>query len=189
MVDEPHAVKRCTEQHLGRGQPSSEWLPEELMAYVRAQQQSIEDDEHRVAVKYWRMGRALNLLRRTFNHGQWEQFLRDVNLDKSKASRSRAIARTFTDEHELAGLTVKEAYAKRSRRSPAPTASAPSPAQREQRRLAKFFQDVAREADSMLDEAGFIEHAVAGKLLSAAEAALGQMQKLYDLLRQQAGGD
>lgn len=180
--------KRCTEQHFLNGTPTPEWLPEQLIAYVNALRTAIDDDERGLAIKYWRMGIALNLLRRSFNHGQWERFLSGVKLDKTKVSRSRAIARTFEREADLAGLTVKDDYAKRSRK---PRAQAPAVATevgQRHPRLAKFFRAAARDADALADEAAFAEKAAAAELLNAAEAALSSVQRLCNLLNQQAAG-
>ena len=186
MDNDPPDDKRCTEQHFQYGGPTAEWLPEQLIAYVHALKAAIDDDERGLAIKYWRMGIALNLLRRSFNRGHWERFLIGAKLDKTKASRARAIARTFEKESDLAGLTVRDAYGKRARK---PHPQAPATATRsKQPRLARFFQTVAREADALADEAGFAEQAAAAELLSAAEAALVNVQRLRDLLLLQAGG-
>lgn len=187
MEDQAPDDKRCTEQHFIQIEPTAEWLPEQLIAYVHAVQAAIEDDERGLATKYWRLGIALNLLRRSFNRGQWERFLIAAKLDKTKASRSRAIARTFEKESELAGLTVREAYAKRARKPRSPARDTATSRDQKQPRLARFFQSVAREADALVDEAGFADKAAAAELLNAAETALINVQRLRDLLVEQVG--
>ncbi len=95
--------KCCTPQHFPTGYPTAEWLPEELGTYAQAEHHAILDDARKLAARYWRLGLALNLLRANFDHGHWERLLRDLNIEKSKASRARAIGRTFQREEDLEG--------------------------------------------------------------------------------------
>jgi hypothetical protein len=73
---EASADKRCTVQRFPVGPPSPEWSREQLLAYVEVQHQVILDNERLLALNYWRLGKALEVLRKTFGHGQWEQFLK-----------------------------------------------------------------------------------------------------------------
>jgi 3-methyladenine DNA glycosylase AlkC len=54
--------------------------------------------------------------------------LEHLGIDKTRASKARAIYRTFSKEEDVAGLTVEEAYAQRQRKRsatpPAPAAAA-----------------------------------------------------------------
>lgn len=173
--------KCCTPQHLPTGHPTAEWLPEELGAYAQAQHQAILDDERQLAVKYWRLGLALNLLRKNFDHGQWERLLHALNIEKSKASRARAIGRTFGKEEDLEGLTVTQAYDKRIRKQRESrsngiqhtVASAP---------LGRFLEHVAQTAERFIDDAGFAEKAEATVLLPSVNAAIGKLECIRDLL-------
>lgn len=94
----------------------------------------------------------------------------------------------FEKEADLAGLTVKEAYSKRARKPRAQTQAIASQCDRQHPRLVKFFRTASREADALVDEAAFADKTAAAELLSAAEAALLSVQRLRDLLNQQAGG-
>jgi hypothetical protein len=185
MDHESPPDESCTPQHFTTRCPTNEWLPEQLCTYAQAQHQAILDDERHLAVKYWRLGRALDLLRRSFNHGQWAQLLTQLDIEKTKASRARAIARTFEKEDELAGLTVKQAYDKRPRklRKPAPEQSKPK---QETGKLGRFLDHVTKTADLFVDEAGFAEEAEAMALLPAIEAAMQKLEQIRVLLRQQA---
>jgi len=185
MDHESSPDESCTPQHFTAGCPTHEGLPGQPCTYAQAQHQAILDEERELAVKCWRLGRALQLLRRSFNHGQWEQLLTQLDIEKTKASRARAIARTFEKEDALAGLTVKQAYDKRPRklRKPAPEPSEPK---QETGRLGQFLDHVTRTADLFVDEAGFAEEAEAMSLLPAIEAAMQKLEQIRVLLRQQA---
>ena len=87
-ADEEPDDKSCGTQHFSIGPPNSEWFPEQIMAYIQVQYQVILDNERMLAVHYWRLGKAVEALRRTFSHGQWEQFLKKSKLHKSKVSRT-----------------------------------------------------------------------------------------------------
>ena len=179
----------CTPQHFSMGYPNVEWTLEELTAYAQAQHHAIADDERKLAVKYWRLGLALNLLRGNFNHGQWERLLQDMQIEKTKASRARAIARTFDKEEEVAHLTLKEAYERRVRRtrkssSQNATAKGAGPDDR----LGRFLDHVTKMAEIMIDDAGFAEQAQAVVLLEAVNAAMAKLQRIHELLSEQAQG-
>ena len=88
MKNRTSATKSCTTQHFPTGAPSNEWTPEQLHVYAQSQHQTILDDKKTLAVKYWRLGLALNLLRNNFDHGQWERMLNTLNIGKTKASRA-----------------------------------------------------------------------------------------------------
>jgi hypothetical protein len=175
----------CSVQHIPTGQPSTEWTTEELSAYARAKHEAIRDSERLLAVNYWRLGQALNLLRRNFNSGQWERMLGDLKIHKSKASRARSIAKTFDKEEMLAGLTVNEAYAKRAR---SPQASKggrkKSPEKDKQGKLMSFLQHVSETGELLIDEAGFAEEAEVATILAAADEAVAKLDKIRCLLRE-----
>jgi hypothetical protein len=173
--------KCCTPQHFPTGYPTTEWTPEELSAYAQAQHHAILDDERKLAAKYWRLGMALNLLRNNFDHGQWQRLLSEWNIEKTKASRARAIARTFQKEEELAGLTVRQAYDKRVRKQ------RKSRSKEDRRavgsdRLGRFLDHVAKTAEYFIDDAGFAEEAQATILLPAVDEAISKLVHIRDLL-------
>jgi hypothetical protein len=118
MTEPETAPKSCGPQPLPTGSPCAEWTTDELLDYSNAQNQAILDEERTLAVAYWRLGRALNLLREDCQYGQWAQLLERLGIDKTRASKARAIARTFDDERQLAGLTIEEAYQRRRRNEP-----------------------------------------------------------------------
>lgn len=177
--------KSCTTQYFPAGCPTGEWMPEELHAYAQSQHQAILDDEQKLAVKYWRLGQALNFLRKNFNHGQWEQLLKGMNIDKTKASRARAIANTFAKEDEVAGLTVKQAYERRVRKKRKPSENKPD-RNEEHHNLSRFLDRAIKTADGFIDYAGFAEQDEAAELLPAVDEAIAKLEQIRQLLRQQA---
>ncbi|MBW3597265.1 MAG: hypothetical protein KY475_08325 [Planctomycetes bacterium] len=185
-MDEFANQECCTVQHLAAGRPSNEWTPEQLAAYAQVQHGAIIEGEQHLAVRYWRLGVAIELLRRNFTHGQWELVLARLQIEKTRASRARAIARTFSEEEQLAGLTLKEAYERRVRQR-ASTAAARSTKERSGvLRLERFLAQVAATAESLIDDAGFAEAKEAAALLSVVDAALAKLEQVRELLRKQA---
>lgn len=179
--------KSCTPQPFPLGPPSSEWFPEQLMAYVQVQHQVILDQERVLAINYWRLGKALEVLRKTFNHGQWGQFLKTSKIHKSKVSRARAIARAFAKEEDLAGLSVQRAYDQRPRKHLPPESAPPQDGPAEPARFASFLDHVNDLADPFVDDAGFADADKAMMLLPAVERVIEKFERIRRLLLEQAG--
>ncbi|MDP6557791.1 MAG: hypothetical protein QGG71_24200 [Pirellulaceae bacterium] len=173
--------KGCTPQLFPDERPGLDWPLERLKDFAKSQHQEILADEEALAVKYWRLGAALNLLRNNFNRGQWQQLLATLGIDKTRASRARAIARTFANETELAGLTVRQAYERRCRsRVSQPTASAnSSEAISKLRRLLDRITKVANEFSE------FEAIAEPHPLLPALDASIAELERLRDSLQTQ----
>ena len=157
------------------------------MAYVQVQYQVILDSERGLAGNYWRLGKALDALRKTFGHGQWEQFFKTAKLDKLKVFRARAIARTFAREDDLTGLTARQAYDRRVRKHPAAPAPPAANAQAGAAGFVQFLEHVDRLAEPFVDAAGFESSGDAATLLPIAEQILAKFQMIRTLLLQQAG--
>jgi hypothetical protein len=176
--------KSCTVQHFVTGCPDVEWTIEELSVYAQAQHEALIEDEQKLTVRYWRLGVALNLLRRNFDRGQWERLLCNLRIEKTKASRARSIARTFATEKDVAGLTVRQAYDKRVRkRRPANSGRSPPSELREFDQLLAY---VVKTADELVDTAGFAAAADAVARLPAVDAAIAKLEQVRTYLRQQA---
>jgi hypothetical protein len=120
MNNKPQNTKSCGPQLLPSGYPNTDWNSKQLQNFSRQQNQEILGQEQSLAIVYWRLGTALNLLREDYRHGQWTQELESLGIDKTRASKARAIANTFASEDELANLTVDEAYGKRQRQQRSP---------------------------------------------------------------------
>ena len=111
--------KSCGTQHLEEKLPTDTWAVDRLGDFAASQHLSITRDEETLAPKYWRLGLSLNLARKQIPHGEWLRFLKSFSIDRTRASKARAIHRTFTNEDDLDGLTVEEAYSQRERRGTA----------------------------------------------------------------------
>jgi len=106
--------KSCDPQLLNK-LPEESWDLETLAQYSRAQGDRINQAEQTLSLLYWRLGAALTYARRHFDHGQWSRYLEQLGIDRTRASKARAIFRTFRSEQFVAGLSVDEAYSKRKR--------------------------------------------------------------------------
>ena len=180
-TDEEPDDKSCTTQHFPIGPPNSEWFPEQIMAYIQVQYQVILDNECMLAVNYWRLGKATEALRKTFSHGQWEQFLKTAKLHKSKVSAPGDRA-AFEKEDDLVGLTIQEAYNHRSRTQQASAEPPAGESRADSVRFAGFLDHVSRLADPFIDDAAFANASQAAALLPALEQVLAKFERIHELL-------
>ena len=178
MNDPTVAAKGCGPQLCPSGSPRAEWAPDQLRDYSQSQYQAILEDERTLAVTYWRLGAALNLLRESSRHGQWQQFLGTLGIDKTRASKARVIARTFADEDQLAGLTVQEAYRRRRRNEPSDLSSDRDVAFRLRRLLVR----VAQTANRFMDLVDIAEPDVASEVQAALDSGIADLERLRALL-------
>lgn len=183
MVPAADDPKSCDPQ-LFLQPPDPGWGVDDLARYARAQEQAIVEGDRSLTACYWRLGRALELARKQFAHRQWGRFLADLGIDKSRASKARAIHGTFESETAVAELTVQEAYRRRPRkpRTAAKCAAAP-PADH----LLEFLLGVCKQADFYSDEARCAASERAAKALGAIEATIAELDKLRALFRSRLG--
>ena len=175
----------CTTQHFSSECLEGDCDLKELVSIARTQHEAIRDGEQALAINYWRLGGTLNRLRQNFDHGQWDCQLKSLDIEKTKASRARAIASTFDTEAQVAGMTVKQAYDHRVRKQSGKSKASVADDERS-RKLCRFLKNVTKTADNFMDFAGFAEASDADALLATVEAASSTLQRLHDLLRQQA---
>ena len=175
-------------QPLPNGEPSNEWTPDQLGWYAQAQHQQIVDGEKLLTPAYWRLGKALNFAKKNFGHGQWTKFLESWGIDKTRAARARAIYGAFDNDEAVLGISVEQAYKQRKRRQvTAPGAKRSRSC--EERTLSRFAMNVSRQAESLIDEAAFVESKNAGRLLPALDEAIIRLQRLRDWLERQASAN
>lgn len=110
-----HHRKSCTPQHLSE-MPSQSWGVERLVEYARLQHDEILKREKSLAPCYWRLGHALSLARKNFDHGQWSQYLASLGIHKTRASRARTIYEAFVTVDEVKDMSVEDAYEARRHR-------------------------------------------------------------------------
>jgi len=93
-------AKSCGPQLFAEGEPSNEWGLEELGVYAQIQYHQILDGEKLLTPTYWRLGHVLVLAKKAFKHGKWSQYLKSLGIDATRASKARAIYRTFNNAEE-----------------------------------------------------------------------------------------
>ena len=182
--------KSCGPQLFKDGEPNNEWGLDELSFYAKMQHRQIIDGEKLLTPSYWRLGHALVLAKRALNHGQWTRYLQDLGIDKTRASRARAIYRTFAKEEDLAGLTVEQAYARRESRQPAQPNKGNGGTVKTQKdvlRLRKSISLIAKWAEEVIHDAAFAPREEAVILVPAVRRVVDRLQEVLGYLEEQAG--
>ena len=177
--------KSCDPQHL-LTPPDPAWGVDELASYARTQNQAIVAGEQSLTACYWRLGLALNLARKQFAHRQWGRYLEDVGIEKTRASKARAIHGTFDKEADVAELTVHEAYRRRSQKprvTPAEKrSSTPSPVD-----PVEFLLGVCRQADCCAEQVEFVEPEQARRILTVLDDTIAELDRLRGFYRVRVG--
>lgn len=184
--------KRCGPQLFVDGEPSNEWGLDELNAYVQIQHRQILDGERLLTPTYWRLGHALVLAKKAFKHGKWSQHLKDLGIDKTRASKARAIFQAFDNVEDVAQLTVEEAYTQRKRKQAAKTdegSDGDAPPKQDVRQLRKSIGKIAERTGTVIDDAAFVERKEAVILIPAVRKAIRQLQELLGFLEEQAAAE
>lgn len=112
MVATELDVKFLEPQHLDVAALSPTSSTDELGAAAAAELAAITADERSVTARYWLMGQFLTWARKPLTHGQWGQFLKQWNIDKTRAAKAMRIFQGFPTAAATADLTVAEAYAR-----------------------------------------------------------------------------
>lgn len=119
---------------------------------------------------YWRLGQILMLARKQVPRGEWADFLATVGIEKTRASKARAIFRTFYTAEETAGLSVGEAYERRERRPSARKFLSHTPEEAACGRrapvatLPHWVDHLAEDAERLRDEVKFLSPEQSEKL-------------------------
>jgi hypothetical protein len=186
MLKETKTEKGCGPQLLNDEQPSHSWDLDKLGEFAKEQHQKIVEGEKELAPAYWRLGEALDLARKQFNHGQWGKFLADLGIHKTRASKARAIFRSFQSLEDVAGQSVEDAYeCRRSRQEQAPRAAKRKPKSKGNA-LKAFLKHVPKEAKALIDEAVTMRPPEASQLMTAIDAAIENLQRLRETLAAKA---
>jgi hypothetical protein len=189
MSVQPKNGKSCEPQLLDEV-PTEAWGVEELGAFAQARHHEIEADEQSLARMYWQLGLALNLARRHFSHGQWASFLNELGIDKTRASKARAIQRSFKTEETVEGLSVQEAYRKRKRtsRKLGPRKKRRKTTGKDERvSIVDWLRDVCKQVDFFVDEISSADTEEATSVLPAIEAAVEELNRLRSQIQQRIG--
>jgi hypothetical protein len=110
MATKTKSPKSCGPKHLEEEAPSHDWELERLTEYAQRFHQLIADGERTLAPHYWRLGNALAIARKNFQHGQWQKYLASIEIDRTRSSKALAIFRTFSTVEALESRSVEEAY-------------------------------------------------------------------------------
>ena len=190
-------VKCCTTQHLDAEEPSSEWDVDRLGSLAAKLNKSASEQETCLAIIYWQLGQTLSLARCNFNHGQWNKFLSERDIEKSRASRAVAIFRHFPQKEDVNHLTVKHAYAARKRMQKQETTARreegardekpPTPVEssRPSRTLKAHLSEIIAMSPQFFQEVESATQAEAADLLCAIEQVWERFGELHELVKKQ----
>ena len=117
MIGVELGSKSCDPQHLS-SMPSHGWTMSALTSRAQEEYAAIKNQESCLAGLYWRLGQALDLIRKKFEYGSWATQLVTIGIDKTRAAKARAIFQAHSSEEDVSGMTVDEAYAARRRKVP-----------------------------------------------------------------------
>lgn len=185
------AVDSCPSQQLA-AVPDSSWGLEALGRYAQSQDRAIVAGERLLVPTYRNLGHALELARCQFNYRQWGKYLADLSIDPTRASKARAIYRTFPQAEALGNLSVKEAYAQRERKLKSSKTRAKKAKGRKvltAEPVPDFVQsliDVCRTAERCLAAAQTASAEQATLFLTALDEAAGELGKVREVLLRQA---
>lgn len=128
-----------------RQAPRVTWSMSRLTALAKREHARVHTRRVRVTPHYWRLGRALNLIRRKrkFPRGTWEPWLAAHEITKLNAFRGRRLASFFSSAKDLHRLSLEDALemAKPKRGQTAADA-----------RLCRWLRSVKKKAQSRLDQ-------------------------------------
>jgi hypothetical protein len=171
--------KGCGPQLFNNDIPPDKWDIDRLGEFAATEYRAIVADETTLAPRYWRLGMALNLARKQIRHGKWMNFLKLYAIDKTRASKARAIHRTFESEQDLDGLTVEEAYARRERRGGDRTSDSEDAV----RKLTAYLQTLSDCVGNVADEAQWNPPETVAELLSDLDQAISDLERLRQVLQ------
>jgi len=161
--------------------PTDEWKVDRLGEFAATEHRAIVADETTLAPRYWRLGMALNLARKQIRHGKWLSFLESYEIEKTRASKARAIHRTFESEQDVDGLTVEEAYARRERRGGGRTSTSEDGVQK----LAAYLHTLSDCVDGVACDAQWSPPEAVVELLSDLDQAIIKLERLRQELQSQ----
>jgi hypothetical protein len=185
MNDAINNDKSFSPQPFPPGEPTNEWGADQLGCYAHVLHQQIEAGEKLLTPAYWRLGKALYFAKKSFGHGQWMRFLQSWGIDKTRAAKARAIYGAFDSDEAVQSISVEQAYQQRLQQ---PAKAEPAKGHRGSagQSLGRFTRKVCKQAESLVDEAAFIEPQQALDLLPQLEEAIEGLRRLRQWLQSQA---
>jgi hypothetical protein len=76
----------CGPQPLPAGEPTNERGLDHLSVYAQIYYRQIIEGETHPTRWNWCLGHALVLAKKAFGHGQWTRYLKELGIDKTRAS-------------------------------------------------------------------------------------------------------
>lgn len=173
--------KGCDPQLFDSDTPSEEWEIDRLGGFAATEYRAIVAEEITLAPRYWRLGLALNLARKLVPHGHWMKFLKSYEIDKTRASKARAIHRTFACEQDLNGLTVEKAYARRERHGGGCTSETEDAVAK----LGAYLRNLSEYTDGVVDDVQWNPREAVAELLNSLDQAISDLERLRERLQSQ----
>ncbi len=165
----------CVPQDSSHATPAKQTTLNELRQQLQVVYGQIQEAEYRLSIMYWRLGRLLELARAHFKYGEWNGFLDSQGVDYSRASRARAIYRSFGAEAQVAEMTVDQAYSCRVRRTSR---------QRASNAAVPCANTVGALLQTITDDARSLAVECRSFTIDEAENALPQIDAVIDLLNE-----
>jgi hypothetical protein len=179
-----------------REAPDHSWGVDDLGQYAQQRHDEILQAERSSAPVYWALGQALSLARKQLGRGPWGKYLADLGIHKVRASKARAIFRTFCSPEAVAEMGVEEAYEQRQRRQASASRQEPNrpvagrdeesfeplASQKGAAELETFLMEASSQADTLIDVAAFLEHDARQALFPIYHEALSRLQCLGRVL-------
>jgi len=185
MGADEQTLESCGSQLLPEGEPSSDWGVDQLGLYAQHEHRKIIEGERYLTAGYWRLGHALSLARKYLAHGQWKHYLKQLGIEKTRASKACAIYKSFSQADEVKQFSVEEAYAQRKRGKS--QAATPSSA-RGRSTIANFITTTCKKAEDLIDEAAFLEDEEATALIPRLNEAIERLTRLLNYLSRSTAG-
>lgn len=178
--------------------PSLDWDLTRIESYAADLSRKIDEVERPLAQEHWRLGSSLTMLKQKgkFRRGEFSALLKRLGIDKTRASKARAIFRTFATAEKLDGLTVEAAYQRRERKMKKQDDG--KPVRKSTRKLPNEFEassgpavwlplpgflaDAARHAERCLAEAKKAPPANARAMAEEIAATINKLQRLQEAL-------
>lgn len=168
--------------------PSENWNADQLGRYAQSQNEDINAGERYLTPSYWRLGQALHLARTKVKNG-WGEFLETWGIDKTRASKARAIYKTFGDPDKVSEMSVEQAYDKRERRVVRPRKAVGTKSGLEHPpSLTEFVLEIRKWAGLLLDKAAVITEMRAQALLPEITAAVTELKRLEETIEHRIAG-
>lgn len=169
--------------------PTKDWSVDQLGGFAQAQHQIIDDGERYLTPAYWRLGQSLHFARKRVKDA-WGEFLNTWCIDKTRASKARAIFETFKDPEQVSEMSVEQAYDKRKKRVVRPSNERTTKTRFEHPpTLREFFTEIRKWAGLLLMKAAATSGNKAQELLPEISEAIAELKRLEETIERRIIAD